>query len=161
MGILAHTDIVQPSGTSACRGSSNGDWARSPGTLTDVDTNFADAGAGAAGGVGDAGDGCGGESVEHPASRAMPSSPAVEPVTRRQIRMHLPDENLGRLGRGDALAARRGEPDGVTFVKRSGAFERHLAARDEQVQERRFRQLDGVSRLQPCAVQRRASCCGW
>ena len=109
-------------------GSSNGAWARSSGALTDVVANFSDDGAGAAGGVGDAGAGCGGESVEHPASRAIPSSPVVSLLRGSQTRMHLPDQDFGRLRRGDALAARRGEPDSVTFVKRSGTLERHLAA---------------------------------
>ena len=48
-----------------------------------------------------------------------------------------------------------GEPDGVALVQRPGAFEGDLAARDEQVQIRRVRQLDAVAGLQPRAVQRR------
>ena len=57
--------------------------------------------------------------VEHAAtSTAMPSSPAPIRLCRSQTRMHLPDQDLRGLGRGDALAAGCGEPDGVAFVQR-------------------------------------------
>ena len=157
LGILAHTDIVQPSGTSACRGSSNGLWARSPGTSTGRRHQIRRRR-------------CGrcrrrwrpGRRLRRCARRTPCQQRDTERARRRARYAAARSACISQTrisdgsARGDALAARRGEPDGVTFVKRPGAFERHLAARDEQVQERRFRQLDGVPRLQPCAVQCRA-----
>src|SRR3954447_23626105 len=67
--------------------------------------------------------------------------------------VHLPHEDLGRLGGGDPLTAGGGEPDRVAGAQFPGALEGHGAARDEQVQERRLGQLDGLTGLQPGGVQ--------
>src|SRR5918995_6133534 len=70
-------------------------------------------------------------------------------------RVHLPHEDLGRLGGGDPLTAGGGEPDRVAGAQLPGALEGHGAARDEQVQERGLGQLDGLAGLQPGGVQGR------
>src|SRR3954454_22949327 len=70
-------------------------------------------------------------------------------------RVHLPHEDLGRLGGGDPLAPGGGEPDGVAGAQLPGALEGHGAARDEQVQERGLGQRDGLAGLQPGGVQGR------
>src|SRR3954465_5058076 len=59
--------------------------------------------------------------------------------------VHLPHENLGGLGGGDPLPAGGGEADGVAGAQLPGALQGHGAARDEQVQVRGFRQLDGLA----------------
>src|SRR3954462_1213994 len=59
--------------------------------------------------------------------------------------VHLPHEDLGRLGGGDPLAASGGEPDRVAGAQFPGALEGHGAARNEQVQERGLGQLDGLT----------------
>ena len=108
-----------------------------------------------------AGDCCGGDSVEHPASTAMPTSPTTNPLRGGQIRMHLPDQDLGRLGCGHALAARAGEPDGVAFAqtaRRLRASPRRAARTGAGTARRAAR------RRRPAAAARRAvrrSCCGW
>src|SRR3954453_23275935 len=72
-------------------------------------------------------------------------------------RVHLPDEDLRRLGGGDPLAAGGGEANSVAGAQLSGALEGHRAARDEQVQVRGLGQLDGLTGLQPGGVQRGVS----
>src|SRR3954470_15010840 len=72
-------------------------------------------------------------------------------------RVHLPDEDLRRLGGGDPLAAGGGEANRVAGAQLSGALEGHRAARDEQVQVRGIGQLDGLTGLQPGGVQRGVS----
>src|SRR3954447_12742295 len=57
-------------------------------------------------------------------------------------RVHLPDEDLRRLGGGHPLTTGRGEAHRVPGAQFSGALEGHGAARDEQVQVRRLGQLD-------------------
>src|SRR5690242_20219747 len=147
-GTRANTDSVQPAATSACRGRSNGAWARRASTWTATGTS--PVGGGVAVTVGAAGvDG----SDEHPAISATPSSVAPIRLCRRQTRMHLPDEDFGGFGGGDALTTGGGEPHGITFVQRPGAFERNLASRHEQVQIGRLGQLDGLTGLQAGAVQ--------
>src|SRR3954447_324854 len=69
-------------------------------------------------------------------------------------RVHLPHEDLGRLGGDDPLAAGGGEADCVAGAQVSGALEGHRAARDEQVQVRGLGQLDALTGLQPAGVQR-------
>src|SRR5918994_7826631 len=70
-------------------------------------------------------------------------------------RVHLPHEDLGRLGGGDPLTAGGGEADRVAGAQLPGALEGHGAARNEQVQERGLGQLDGLAGLQPGGVQGR------
>src|SRR3954447_6991531 len=67
-------------------------------------------------------------------------------------RVHLPHEDLRRLGGGDPLTTGGGEPDGVAGAQLPGALERHRAARNEQVQVRGVGELHGLSRLQSCGV---------
>src|SRR3954447_8134846 len=68
-------------------------------------------------------------------------------------RVHLPHENLGGLGGGDPLTAGGGEAHGVAGAQLSSALQGHGAARNEQVQERGFGQLDGLAGLQPGGVE--------
>ena len=138
-GTRAHTDIVQPAGTIACRGSSNGASARSSGTSTVTGSRPAGASAVGAGDAGEVGAGPGAGLVEHPASRRTPTRPIPIRLCGSQTRMHLPDENLRGFGGGDALSTRRGEPHGVALVQRPGTFQGDLAARHEQVQIWRLR----------------------
>src|SRR3954471_11799783 len=70
-------------------------------------------------------------------------------------RVHLPAEDLRRLGGGDPLAAGGGEANRVTGAQLPGALEGHRAARDEQVQEGGLGQLDALTGLQPGGVQDR------
>src|SRR3954465_9594637 len=70
-------------------------------------------------------------------------------------RVHLPHEDLSRLGGGAPLTAGGGEPGGVAGAQLPGALEGHGAAWDEQVQERGLGQLDGLAGLQPGGVQGR------
>src|SRR4051795_10856362 len=51
-------------------------------------------------------------------------------------RVHLPHEDLGRLGGGDPLTAGGGEPDRVAGAQLAGALQGHGAAGHEQMQER-------------------------
>ena len=53
--------------------------------------------------------------------RAAQRRPATAPIRlcRSQTRMHLPDQNLGGFGGGDALAAGCGEPHSVAFMQRA------------------------------------------
>ena len=55
-------------------------------------------------------------------------------LCRSQTRMHLPYQNLGGCGRGDALATGRSESYGVALTQWACALERDLTAGDEQVQ---------------------------
>ena len=93
LGTRAHTDSVQPAGTSACRGSSNGAWARSGSTCT-VHRDRRPA----AVGVGDSVEGVGlDEFVEHAATSATPISATPIRLRSSQTRMHLPNQNLRRV----------------------------------------------------------------
>lgn len=67
--------------------------------------------------------------------------------------VRLPDQDLGRVGRGDALAAGGGEADGVVLGEVPGPLQADGAARDEQVQERCLGQPRALARLEPGHVQ--------
>src|SRR5688500_2163047 len=68
--------------------------------------------------------------------------------------VHLPDEDLGRLQRGDLLAAGGREAHGVAGVQGAGTFQVDGAAGDEEVQVRRLRQLDALVDPEPGGVER-------
>lgn len=68
--------------------------------------------------------------------------------------MHLPDEDLGRLDRGDPLPTGRCEAHGVTLTQRPRTLEVDGATGHEQVQIGGIRQLDGLARLEPGRMQR-------
>src|SRR3954471_7423521 len=61
----------------------------------------------------------------------------------RDGRVHLPHEDLRRLGRGHPLTTGRGEPDGVPGAQLPRALQGNCAARDEQVQVGGLGQLHG------------------
>ena len=94
----AHTDIVQPVGHQGL--SRFVERWLAPGLVGTVDGDRHEprgCGRGGVDGVGGAGDGRGGDAVEHPASRGRRPEPMARcPLCRSQIRMHLPDQNLGR-----------------------------------------------------------------
>src|SRR4051795_12088643 len=68
-------------------------------------------------------------------------------------RVHLPHEDLRRLGGGDPLTTGGGEPDRVAGAQLAGVLEGDGAPRDEEVQERGLGQLDGLAGLQSSGVQ--------
>ena len=118
-GVRAHTDSCHPVGTRTCRGWSNGACAMPGGTVTSTvlmpvcGTEVApDDGAA---NVDEAG-GAGSEAVLHPATSVAATSSAPRWLGRGETGMHLPDEDLGGVGGGDALATGCGEPHGVSFV---------------------------------------------
>src|SRR5258705_1166276 len=151
-GTRAHTDSVQPAGTVAWRGSSNGGWARSGSTCTVTGTRPAGASAVGAGGCVELV-----ESVEQAAISTTPASVAAIRLRRSQTRMHLPDQNLHGFSGRDALTAGCGEPHRIAFMQRPCALEHDFTAGDEQVKVGSLRQFDAVTWLQARAVQRRVA----
>src|SRR6476646_2758452 len=148
-GTRAHPASVQPAGTIAWRGSSNGGCARSGSTCTVTGTRPAGA---SAVGARDCVEFI--AFVEQAAISTTPVSAAPIRLRRSQTRMHLPYQNLRGFGGGDALTPGHGEPHRIAFMQRSGALECDFTAGDEQVQIGRLRQFDTVAWLQARAVQR-------
>src|SRR5690242_6351048 len=152
----AHTDNVQPGGTSAWRASSNGGWASSSETCTVTGTSAAAAGVGDCVGAGISVDVAVGlvECVAQALTTATPISAAPIPLCCSQTRMHLPNQDLSGFGGGDALTAGCGEPHRIAFMQRTRSLEGHLAARHEQVQIGSLGQLHALAGLQARTVQR-------
>src|SRR6478672_864695 len=123
-------------------------------TSTGIATNLVlAAGWGAVVAAGDEGSGSGAGAVEHAVSNATPAMQNPIRLRCSQTRMHLPDQNLGGFGRGDALTAGCGEPHGISLRQWARTLECHFTAGDEQVQVRRRGQFDAVAGLHAGTMQ--------
>lgn len=133
-GTRAHTDIVQPAGTDARRGWSNGAASNPAGTATVTEvTPVAGGAVGVEGCADGVGAGWSGVLAAHPASTAVAVSQAPNSLSHSEIGMHLPDQDLGRFDGHQALSTGGCEAHCVTFAQSAGTLEGHLAARHEQV----------------------------
>ena len=88
--------------------------------------------------------------IRVPAAR-WPELPPAALLPAGDGRVHLPHQDLGWLGGGDPLAAGGGESHCIALCQGAGILKSDGTAGDEQVQERRLRQLDHLAGLSRAA----------